>query len=252
MKTSGGASGRLLSEGLVASLLDNQKAIHLLVEQFKHSNLHAPLVSFARAINRLSRREFLERLQSTLSDSWHCDARIVCSVGAGVEETRHAMLLGQCCDACEMDERLIINLYGFAPAGNLIPLVIFADSGVELEGMINIAPSPGVERDEAREGILHAASQILALAFRNLKLAAALMEYCPPRLRDRLSGVLAGFRGNSGRLADELAAIFNPAARPRNLRNNKVKERGFSRLMRFFAARIGVAWSACFGWLTTR
>jgi hypothetical protein len=134
----------------------------------------------------------------------------------------------------------------------LIPLVVFDDGDVELEGIINIAPSPGTKHDDTREETLHAASQILALAFRNLKLAGALTENCPSHLRSRLSSVLTGFRGDSDKLAENLAEIANPAAKLRRLDTDESTEGAISRLLRFLATRIGVAWAVCSAWLTTR
>jgi hypothetical protein len=252
MKTSSGLFHGNRGGGFVSSLIDNLKAIQRLVEQFKHSHIHAELESFARNINRLSRKEFLTRLQSVLTDSWHFDAQIICSVGAGIEGTRQAMLRGAACEICELNEHLIINLYGVSPAGNLIPLVVFDDGDVELEGIINIAPSPGTKHDDTREETLHAESQILALAFRNLKLAGALTENCPSHLRSRLSSVLTGFRGDSDKLAENLAEIANPAAKLRRLDTDESTEGAISRLLRFLATRIGVAWAVCSAWLTTR
>jgi hypothetical protein len=228
---------RRLASTLEANLAD----VQAVVEHFHGSRAYAGLLAFSRTISCLSRAEFLKRLQTFLRENLHVEAQVVCSVGAGVEGTRQAMLRGASCDGCEEDERLIINLYGASLHGNLVPLVIFKDDDVELEGIINVVPSPGAESDDVRDEILHASSQVLALGFRNLKLAGRLVEICPERLRGRMREVLAKFRGDATRLSDDIVKILDPSGRAVRLESGKVKRNALTRLIRFLKTRVGIA-----------
>lgn len=161
---------------IMASLRANLESIRAIVRHFHKSPAYQLLSEFADAITVFSRREFLNRLQAFFERRLRVEARIVCSVGAGIEDSRQARLRGASCDTRESDEHLIINLYSASSSGNIIPLVIFAGDGVEIEGIMNVAPAPGAEPDAVRDEFLHACAQIIALAFRNLKLAAGIEE----------------------------------------------------------------------------
>jgi hypothetical protein len=225
---------------IVSSLGGNLHAIDAIAGQFHGSQIYPAVSAFTHAVNCLSRKEFLQNLQHFFHDSLHLHTEIICSVGAGIEGTRQAMIRGASCETCEPDERLIINIFGACTAGNLIPLVVLSDEGVELEGMINIAPSPGVQPDAARLAMIHGSAQIVALAFRNLKLSARLMEICPARMRGRLDAVLRGFNGDRSALARRLQQI-GKYAEDRKMAHSTVHRGVARRLLRFFMTRVGIA-----------
>ena len=75
--------------------------------------------------------------------------------------------------------------------------------------VIRIAAARGLmQADEAgvREEVLHSSAQMLALIFRNVKLAARLFEACPKGKAAELDNLLRNYRGNSEMLVQRLRA----------------------------------------------
>lgn len=213
----------------VSALQSGLESIDATLQAFNGSPAYAGLLALSRSVNCLSRGQFLRNLQSFLEDSMRCEAEVVCSVGAGIEDSRQARLIGAGLDSCDPDEHLIINLYGASRAGNIVPLVIFTEKEIELEGVMNLARSPAAREDAARDQVLHASAQLLALAFRNLKTASRLAEICPENRRKELAEVLARFRG--GDLLRRLSAFT--AAR----KETGQKKRGFAARLAGFLLR---------------
>ncbi|RKY23030.1 MAG: hypothetical protein DRP79_09830 [Planctomycetota bacterium] len=225
----------------VGALCGNLENIDAILEHFKGSRAYAGLVAFSRTVNRLSRGEFLRGLHSFLEKTMQCEAQVVCSVGAGITGSRQVALRGTGCEGFEPDEHLIVNLYGASSAGNLIPLVVFNDDDVELEGIINVVPTPDAPEDTVRREVLHSLAQMLALIFRNLKLVARLAEICPKRKMNELNNILKSYRGDTEGLTLRLRAIGAPAARSATGVGAPRKPGIAARLLRLLRSKAGLA-----------
>ncbi len=243
------AASREWGEG-VSTLSANLDVIDAILEHFRGSRAYAGLLAFHRSVNCLTRREFLRRLRSFLEDTMRLEAEVVCSVGAGTADSRRARLRGADCDGCEPDEHLIINLYGASRTGDLIPLVLFEGDDVELEGIINVAPSSAADEEGVREEVLHSSSQMLALIFRNVKLAARLFETCPKGKAAELDNLLRNYGGNSEMLVRRLRALAEP--RTRKEPETGTPRRGIvARLLRFLRTWKGMTLTLIVLMLTT-